>query len=234
MAQADHERACLYLLLHEPDCRDQIFGTLKVGHFLGGIDSQHGQLFSACRSLWQDKTPIDPVTIIDTLEGENRDTNAIGDILEHGYGTPGSLSTYLEALQYAYNRISLIELCHGMATSVSGDPRPILGDYISDLRDWVTRYEESISRKETTTIKEAVSDFLDMKNESYEKTTIQTGITDLDKWVKIARGDLVILAGRPGTGKSTMVYNLIRSMASKSQPIFLSLMKVSVRLLLCL
>jgi len=226
MAQSDHERAVLYLLLHEPDCRDQIFGTLKVGHFLGGIDSHHGQFFSACRDLWQAKTPIDPVTIIDTLERENWNSSSIGDILEQGYGTPAALSTYLEALQHAYNRISLLELGSDLCHSLEGDTRPIIGDYVSTLKEWITAYEESISRKETTSIKEAVSSFLEMKEERYQSTTIQTGITDLDKWVKIARGDLVIVAGRPGAGKSTYAYNLIRSIANKSQPIFLVSLEV--------
>lgn len=226
MAQADHERAVLYLLLHSPDHRDQIFGSLTSKHFLGGTDSQHGQLFVACRELWESQTPIEPVTIIDQLEGENWPTKTVGNILEAGYGTESGLNTYLEALQYAYNRISLVEACHGIAESLSGDPRPIIGDYISTLKDWITTYEESISRKETTTIKEAVCGFLDMKEERYQATNIQTGISDLDKWVKIARGDVVVVAGRPSIGKSTWVYNLIRSAAGKEQPIFLVSLEV--------
>jgi replicative DNA helicase len=65
-----------------------------------------------------------------------------------------------------------------------------------------------------------------MQGSQSQATNIETGIADLDKWVRIAQGDLVIIAGRPSIGKSTWAYNVIRSAANKNTPVLLVTLEV--------
>ena len=226
MAQSDTERAVLFVLLHEPDARDQIFGKLTAKHFSGGTDRDNGQLFVACRELWEAKKPIEPVTIINELQNNNWPSSIVGDILEKGMGTLPSLDHYITELQNCWNRYSLAEMCSSMAHAVMDNPSTDISDPVDKLKVWLTEYEESKSRKDTVTMAQAVSEFLDMKDQSYENTTITTGMPDLDRWVKIARGDMVIVAGRPSIGKSTWIYNMIRTAAKPDQPVLLVSLEV--------
>lgn len=65
------------------------------------------------------------------------------------------------------------------------------------------------------TIKSIKQQQIKKNSEEYVPDNFDTGFADLDIMIKIRRGHLLILAGRPGCGKTSLMLNLANNIVSK-------------------
>lgn len=184
---------------------------------------RHRVVFRTIRELFQDSKPSDIVSLADRLE-ERGDMDRAGgrmylnELLDR-VTTTASLEYYAEIVKRKATLRALIEA--GGRISELGFDELRETDVILDEAE--SRIFE-ISSKNTGASYALVSDFLYEHIESLEKlhrdpgkhtvTGFSTGFAELDEMTAgMQTNDLVIIAGRPGTGKTSFLLAMARHMA---------------------
>lgn len=214
------ERAVLSTMLMDEERRDLVFEMLIAEHF---YDPRNRLLFGAMKDLTENGKAIDAVAVVSWLRdrelsqraggpkylGEEilSDTPFVANVEEHAkqvrdkwrlfqaikiqqrgaseaYGSVGDVQVYLDQLEQKLGELSY-------EAKVS-DPEPV--------RDVL-----SVSFKKLAEAAESEGNI----------TGIPTRFIDLDKKTAgLHRGDLMIIAGRPSMGKSSLALNLAVNVAS--------------------
>jgi replicative DNA helicase len=208
------EQSVLGSLLIDPDA------LLKVTPFLRPEDfyrETHGLIYRAIVDLHEQRQPADFVTLCDELERRGQ--------LEH-VGGPGYLTSLINVVptsvhaQY-YGRIvertatlrrliSAASEISSMAYERADDEDRIL-DQAEQLIFGVA--QRSIER-ELVPLRTILSDYYDRIEYLYDHRGqtigVPTGFIDLDRLLGgFQQGDLIIVAGRPGTGKTSLAMTIM-------------------------
>jgi len=181
--------------------------------------------WKAIDSVYRDGLQIDTITVGDELERKNQleDVSNGGKVgrvylsyIYDGAGMPANVDSYTEKLKdYAIKR-ELIEHSSQIATwAYNGrNARDIVNDAVNYLGGLQTANGKV--DKHTQSIGQAVSEAYDHTDKAAknELQYIQTGLIDLDKLLTGLYGsDLIIVAGRPGQGKSALLTTIAKNVA---------------------
>jgi replicative DNA helicase len=214
------EQSVLGSLLIDPDA------LLKVTPFLRPEDfyrETHGLIYRAIVGLHEQRQPADFVTLCEELERRGQ--------LEH-VGGPGYLTSLINVVPTSihaqhYGRIvertatlrrliSAASEISSMAYERADDEDRIL-DQAEQLIFGVA--QRSIER-ELVPLRAILSDYYDRIEYLYDHRGqtigVPTGFIDLDRLLGgFQQGDLVIVAGRPGTGKTSLAMTIMDHAARK-------------------
>lgn len=111
--------------------------------------------------------------------------------------------------------ITSARVLHDMASEDVESVTDVIAEFGKRLAEVVQRGTQPI-----TTVQAAVVDVCEQRGTA---AIIRTGIDWLDKLIWIRRGQLGIIAGRPGEGKSSMATQLAIELAMRSEVLFCSL-----------
>jgi len=184
----------------------------------------HGHIYEAIQSLHGQGEPADPVTVaeelrradlLDLVGGRNK-------LLELQAGTPASAN----AAHYAriVNELSLLRRLIGVA----GDIAEMGYDTPDDVTDTLDRAEalvfEVAERRVSDTmigIRDALQDTLDNLEARYGEESdlvgVPTGFFDIDRILHgLQPENLIILAARPGMGKTALSLGMARNVATQT------------------
>jgi replicative DNA helicase len=184
----------------------------------------HGHVYEAIQSLHGQGEPADPVTVAEELRRADL-LDLVGGrtkLLELQAGTPASAN----ATHYAriVNELALLRRLIGVA----GDIAEMGYDTPDDVTDTLDRAEalvfEVAERRVSDTmtgIRDALQDTLDNLEARYGDDSdligIPTGYTDLDRVLHgLQPENLVILAARPGMGKTALSLGIARNVATQT------------------
>lgn len=179
---------------------------------------QHNTIYLACERLFSSNEPIDLITVMSALRAEKKGSN---DSLKNIGG-----AVYLIELSQTCSSSANIEphcrivtemwmrrlLAHvsSVNASRSFDYTYDVFDLLSKSQGELNKITEKLASKRPSTISElsfkVISDLGKKLDESYYTPT---GITNMDNFSKLCGGDLVILAGRPGMGKTSVAVNML-------------------------
>ncbi len=219
--QVEAEIAILGSIFINPSKIDEAIDLLESDDF---FDQRNKLIFNAMASLHSEGRPIDPTTVIARLTS-NGDleiaggTEYIASLALYEY-TSSHIDTYIELVtQASLRRKSIFELQNlveqGFDTKLSSDA------YLDTVE---TRLLE-MSRKRTVSGFESIRSvgervFKHTEEQSKRKSEIIGLNTGFDKLNKLTQGfqpgQLIILAARPGAGKSAMSLNLAFNIATKN------------------
>ena len=183
--------------------------------------SANGRIYGTLRGLYGRGEPVDIITAVEALrrEGILEDVGGhlyVRDLVDN-VPTPGSAPHYADIVAKSALRRRLItaaadimELAYGTgedADSVADDAEQRIYD--------VARRED---RDETAVLRDLVDqamlDLESMQNRTSAYTGLPTGFRDLDDLTSgLQPGNLVIIAARPGVGKSSLAINMARNVA---------------------
>ena len=184
----------------------------------------HRLIFSAVAALVEEGQPCDVVTVSEHLDNRNELTQAGG--LEYlatlANETPGAANAraYAKILRERSTLRSLISA----GNEISGSAFATEGRSASDLVDEAERLVFEIAEKGARgkagfkalkqILPEAV-DRIDLLHQSGgDITGVSTGFNEFDKMTAgLQAGDLVIIAGRPSMGKTTLAVNIAENAA---------------------
>lgn len=203
----DMERAILNSILLNPDILSEIFDTINSNDFyLKG----HSDIYRAMVDCLNSDQPI-ATTFLKNKLGANYDENIIADIL--------STSAIVDAIEYANElkeksiKRSLVKLAQNIPNKVSEDkPSRDMVDEISSELYKVSDTKKSGAIKHSPEIISNFVDYLKKQSELDEKGVVglSTGFRGLNERTNgFKRGDLIIVAARPGMGKTTICLNFI-------------------------
>ena len=216
------ERVVLSRLILTPEVFDEVSDVIRAEHF---AFAEHQKVFIAIRDLLTANKPVDLVSIQTQLKDNNQ--------LEHVGGTPflvelsnavPALSNYLEhaatVQRYATAR-SFIELADRAALDARLQPGLIDG-----IIEQVTSDSSNLALRKAADPVELLGSILARELPKLDKDVddadsghcIPTGYPNLDAQLGggAHAGDLIIIAGRPGMGKSAFMLNLA---ANSARPI---------------
>lgn len=220
----DAEKTVLGAILLDPEVMLDVSATLTADDF---YDPIHADVYAAMQELHDERAPIDFVTLNQRLEG-NRRIEAIG-----GSGFIGTLATsvptssharqYAEIVRQMSLRRQIAKMGSDMSTlAQSGDHTP------AQLLDATEQQLVALSRTSGDSQLAQLDDLRDERYEHYaaaykaedpsELFGITTGFGDLDQMLAgLPAGDLVVIAARPGMGKTALALDIALHVAGKLQ-----------------
>ncbi|AUH72100.1 replicative DNA helicase [Legionella sainthelensi] len=222
---------------HSVEAEQSIVGGLmldnqvwdKISHKLCETDfyrTEHRILFRAISALAKKDQPFDVVTLLDALTSHNELDDAGGEayLFELANNTPSvaNISAYAEIVREKSVQRQLI----AVATEIADSAYNPEGREVPELLDLAETKVFAIGEQTggdggPENIKSILVRAVEKIDALYHNgdaiTGLATGLSDLDEMTSgLQPSDLVIVAGRPSMGKTTLVMNMAEHAAIKS------------------
>ena len=211
------EQSLLGCLFLSQNAQSECFAKMQAIDF---YSAGHQKIFKAMYENYAGNKGVDYVTVAKTLDvkGELEDVGGIEYVADLTNSVPSASNykNYMEIIQNDATMRRLIELCqeginYCFDNTNSKQALQYLEKQIFDLSK-----EKDIS--ELVQISEGVNQVIDrMEKLSIDKNAfrgIKTGFPTLDNYTKgFHKGDLILLAARPGIGKTSLALNICSNAA---------------------
>ena len=184
----------------------------------------HRKIYNALVSLYKENVPIDITTVKNELD-KQKNLNAIGGIdylseVIDSVATSGNLDYYIEIVKEKATRRKLIDTATDIITNAYNEE-----DDLTKLLDQSEHKLTQVARARKTSQFKPISVALHEAHENLERlsqnkpavTGIPSGFPDLDRATSgFHEGELIILAARPGMGKTAFALNIATNAAMKT------------------
>ena len=214
----DLEEATLGALMLEKDALTKVIDILHPDSF---YKDSHKLIFGAIRRLFERSEPIDILTVTNELKRSGE-----LDIVGGPYVITQLTNRVASAANIEYHsRIILQKHIQRELIRISSETIKDAFEDTSDVFQLLDRAEKNLFDVAQGNIRRNFQDMSTMVSEAYKQieaarlhgtgiTGVQSGFTELDRitsgW---QRSDLIILAARPGMGKTAFVLSLARNAA---------------------
>lgn len=179
------------------------------------------RIFEALEELHKTNTPVDITTIKNELDKQKK-LNAIGGIeyiseVIDSVATTANLDSYIKIIKEKSIRRKLIDTATNIITETYEEEKDL-----SLLLDVAEKKVLDVARARTTSEFTPISEALRRAQENLEQmaknksliTGLETGFYELDKATSgLHEGELIIIAARPGMGKTAFALNLATNAA---------------------
>lgn len=207
------EKSVLGSILMDRDAIVQVSDLLAPDHF---YTDKHGDIYEAMVSLYEDREPIDLVTLPQRLK-EKKKLAAVGGAaylssLVEGVPSSANVKKYAGIIKDYYTRRKLITDSSGIIENSFDE-----GVGVSDLLDQAEQKIFALSQRHLTQgflpIRNILSESFDRLDELSKKSGslrgVATGFGDLDSCLAgLQDSNLIIFAARPGMGKTAFSLNI--------------------------
>ncbi len=219
-SNVEAEQAVLGALLIDPDAIIKVVPILRAEDF---YLEKHAWIFDAILALHERREPIDFLTLVAELEQRDK-LNPVGGA---AYITAliNAVPTAIHVETYAHlvERLSI----QRRLISAAGDIAEIAYRGGEDIDTTIDQAEERVFSvaqrrlsRDMIPIRVAVDQFIDhldyVQKHQGELLGVPTGFIDLDKLLGgFQPSDLIIVAGRPGSGKTSFALSLMQTAAAR-------------------
>jgi len=219
---AEAERSVLGAILIGSGAINLVAEFLKPDHF---YSSEHQLIYKAMLTLFEKQKPIDVVTLQDELKSED----ALKKIGGKGYladlintvPTSAYIEHYGQIVKNHFVKRKLIELSSRLvekAFEEKGDVKKLLDDAEVEIFSLSQQH----LHRDFIELKDILAESFERLEEFMKKGThlrgVPTGFVDLDnKLAGMQDSNLLILAARPGIGKTSLALNMALSVAVKDK-----------------
>ena len=212
------EQAVLGSMLISKEAVSKVLQWITTEHF---YKDAHGKIFATMISLFNENEPVDTISVIDQLK-KNKEIEGVGGAyyitgLVEAVPTAANVESYAKiVLEKAILR-KLIYLAHDMSKEAYDDRQTV-----DDILDSA---EQSIFTITQNRLKGGFKHIEPILHESFEQLDaisskagsvigVPSGLIDLDEITAgFHPGDLVIIAGRPSMGKTSLALSIARNAA---------------------
>ncbi len=214
------EQAVLGALLIDPDTIIKIAPIVRSEDF---YLEKHAWIFEAIFALHERREPIDFLTLVSELERREK----INDVGGSAYITSliNATPTTIHAEQYAHivERLALQRRLINASTQIAGlayEGKEDIDSVIDNAEQLIFDVGQRRISRDLIPIRAAVDKFIDhldyVQRHQGELMGVPTGFNDLDKLLGgFQPSDLVIVAGRPGSGKTSLALSIMQSAATR-------------------
>ena len=210
------EKAVLGGLMLETHRFDTVIQVIKENDFDG---KDHQIIFQSMSELIEENKPLDPLTVSEKLTNKNS-LNKVGGkeyLIELATSTPtaANLEAYAEIIRQRSITRKLMKANADISELISNplgqDGASLLDkaeSMIFALNDETNQNDQSIQSMKDL-IPSTMDRLHELSNKSGGLIGSSTGFKDLDKKLQgIQDGDLIIVAGRPSMGKTSLAMNI--------------------------
>ncbi|MGF1533329.1 MAG: replicative DNA helicase [Bernardetiaceae bacterium] len=238
----DLEEAVLGALMIEKDALDQVVDILKPESF---YKEAHQLVYQAILTLFNEGTPIDLLTVTEQLR-KTGDLQRVGGAyavteLTNKINASAHLSTHARIVSEKYIRREMIQTTIDVQREAYEDRTDVF-DLLDRAQKRLFDIAEVNVRKNYVDMKsilqEAIKELQNKKDHKDGLTGVGTGFPSLDRvtagW---QNSDLIIIAARPGMGKTSFILSAVRNAAvefEKSVAVFsleMSALQLAMRLI---
>ena len=216
------EQAVLGSMLSDKSAVNKVFEKkLSAEQF---YKSAHSLIFSAMAKLDKENEPIDTVSVVDTLT-KSKDLDKVGGAyyisgLIEVVPTTAHINRYIKIVIEKSVLRSLIYLANDISKEAYDDSQ--------EVDDILESVQKSIFGITQERLKKGFENIDPVLHKTFEKIDmiashkgsvigVPSGFSDLDvKTTGFQNGDLIIIAGRPGMGKTSFALNMMRNAAIDS------------------
>ena len=208
------ERATLGTVLLDANSFDLISAILEPDDF---HEPRHRLIFSAMRSLAMNGAGINIISVNQMLQQEGVSEEAGGETYIYELGAEVGTSLHAESYALLVYRASevrrLIALCARIIEKGQQGDYEHSEELFDEAQQRILTLGSRKSRQAFTSFSDAIAEALAKIQTAFETqsrvTGTNTGFTELDEMTSgFQPGDLVILAARPGMGKTALALNM--------------------------
>lgn len=212
------ERAVLGSLLVYPEIVDIVVTKLKPYDF---FNQRHREVFNAIVALFNDSKPIEPILVKEYLEKKGT-LDLVGGLpflteLALEAVPPETVYQLINILKEKSTLRSLIESAQKIITKAKS-PSTDINTLLEEAESIIFQVTESKETIYYYSLGEVLKETLRIINELAKKETVVTGIPtgfyELDRLTTgFHPGDLVIIAARPGMGKTSFALSILHHLS---------------------
>ena len=185
---------------------------------------KHQHIFDAITSLYKNNIPLDITTIKDELD-KKKTLNAVGGIEYIGevidsVVTAANLDYYIKIVRENWVRRNLIDTATSIVTESydEEDINALLDDAERDILNAIKSRQASEFLPIGEVLRKAQENLEMLAKNNRPITGLSTGFYDLDKITAgLHGGELIILAARPGMGKTSLALNMATNAAGTTK-----------------
>lgn len=215
-ANVDAERAVLGAIMIDPDA------IIKVANFLRAEDffrERHKWLYETMLALNERREPLDFVTLVDELERREQLEEVGGPAYINELVSSTPTAMYVDHYARIVERTALLRRLISVAGKIAEmayDESQEVDQVVDKAEQLVFGVSESRIHRDLTPIRAIMHNVVD-RIETLVRSPealmgVPTGFTDLDKMLGgFQRSDLIILAARPGMGKTSFVTSIAQN-----------------------
>ena len=214
------EQAVLGCALIDSDAALAVIGRLEVSDF---YNSTHRLIFNAIKDLTNSATPVDFITVSGKLETAGK----LGDVGGMSY-ISGLTNIVPSAASYSYyidqvKKASILRQLIGIGGDIiseaykNGSDESIIGVAEKKIYEIAEKGQRGSLEKIDVSVQKVVENFEEIHKEGGAIHGIKTGFYQIDKATNgLQKSDLIILAARPGVGKTSLAMNIVSNAALDS------------------
>ena len=216
------EQSVLGAILIDKDAMIDVAEFLRPAHF---YKESHGLIFSAILELYESHEPIDIVTVTAQLKknGSLKDAggaSAISDLL-NAVPTSAHAQRYARIIREHFTKRQLVAAA-AQITELAFREEGSAQQIVDRAEQEIFAISQASMRRDFIPIKDALASSFDRLDELHKRAGglrgVPTGFSELDnKLAGMQDSNLLILAARPGTGKTAMVLNIAQYVAVKEK-----------------
>ncbi len=205
-------------VLVSPDTYYDLVQTLTADDF---YLHRNRWIWEAFTRLQEQRLPIDVLTVSEELGRQDRLEEVGGPAylatLIHNVPSTLNAAAYSQLVQETATRRRLLEAANAIARLAHADATPI-DDVVNDAEKAVFGVSERRLTRQLAPIRQVLSEYYDridyLARHRDETIGVPTGFLDLDRLLGgMQPSDLLIIAGRPGQGKSGFCLSAARNAA---------------------
>lgn len=214
----DFEMAILGAIMIQADAVGEVIDMLAPEMF---YQESHQLIFKAFRELFRDSKPIDLLTTSNHLR-QKKQLDVVGGpaylaSLTQRIASSANIEYHARIVMEKYVLRSLITTCNTIikdAYDDSTDVLSLLDQAETDLFGIIEQNFKRESKELPEVVSKAIEELIEMRNSDETVHGVPTGIRSIDEkiggWQK---SDLIIIAARPGMGKTSFVLSIARNAA---------------------
>lgn len=213
----DAEQAVLGCALIDSEAALTVISKLEEIDF---YNETHRNIFSVIKKLFQNSAPIDFVTVSDELEKQNL-INAVGGMsyissLSNIVPSAASVNHYVDIVRRDSVLRQVILACGKTIEKAydKGSDESIIGQAEKAIYEIAEKGQSGSLEKLTVSVEKVINRFEDIHKDNTILRGLKTGFYQLDKATNgLQKTDLIILAARPGVGKTSLAMNIVSNAA---------------------
>jgi replicative DNA helicase len=214
----DLEEAVLGALMLDNDALSNSIEILRSESF---YKTEHQEIFTAIQTLFNSAQPVDILTVTNELRRTGKLKEVGGPVyvsqLTDRVASAANIETHARIISQKYIQRELIRISSKLVTDAYDETKDVF-DLLNEAESNLFTVSEGNIRKNydkmSSLIRQALTQIEEIKNKEEGLSGVPSGFADLDKvtsgWQK---SDLVILAARPGMGKTAFVLSTARNTA---------------------
>lgn len=214
------EEAVLGSLLIDPEAIFEVAHFLKPDAF---YRERNRWVYEALLELYDKRQPIDLVTLQDTLQRNGRleDVGGYAFLIDLVNAVPSSVNApaYAQVVETAAVRRKLIRAAAQIA-ALAYEESTTIESVLDRAEQTLFSISEQRTTRDLTPIRQIARDFMErmerLRELPDELVGIPTGFIDLDRLLGgLNKSDLVIVAARPGMGKTSLMLRIALTAARR-------------------